>query len=308
MNEESSQKEVQAKAPEGAQSTVPEVSGWRTGLSEELQESKSLQSFGDVNALAKAFIDTKRMQGNSIHLLGDDATPEQRATQMREILGKVAQALPGDEAYNVIKDKMPDAFDDGMAQAILNANRPEDINGYGAPEGIDTPDEAWRQIAFDNSLSDKQSMGMLSALNEHNKSQYEQAVSAYDSSVQALRGEYGAAYEDKYRQAEHAAKAISKKTGVSEHADAFADGVAPPDLIRLYSGIFDSIGSESSDVAKDNTVDNRHNTPDEARKQIAEINNNKEHEYWTALGGTDRRKQLDDMMLSLMGEANRKVA
>lgn len=52
---------------------------WRANLPPELQAEKSLESFKDVGALAKGFVETKRMVGKGLDVPGKDAKPEQIA-------------------------------------------------------------------------------------------------------------------------------------------------------------------------------------------------------------------------------------
>lgn len=52
---------------------------WRASLPVELQAEKSLESFKDVGALAKGFVETKRLVGRAGEFPGPDAKPEQIA-------------------------------------------------------------------------------------------------------------------------------------------------------------------------------------------------------------------------------------
>lgn len=51
-------------------------SDWRASLPPELQAEKSLESFKDVGALAKSFVETKRMVGKGVEVPPADAKPE----------------------------------------------------------------------------------------------------------------------------------------------------------------------------------------------------------------------------------------
>ncbi|HXG17176.1 MAG TPA: hypothetical protein VNK50_13070 [Calidithermus sp.] len=50
---------------------------WRAALPEELRRDKSLESFRDIAALAKSYIETKRLVGASVRLPGPEAKPEE---------------------------------------------------------------------------------------------------------------------------------------------------------------------------------------------------------------------------------------
>src|SRR5256885_6120890 len=52
-------------------------SDWRSALPDDLRTEPTLASFKDVSTLAKSFVDTKRMVGDSIRLPKSDASPEE---------------------------------------------------------------------------------------------------------------------------------------------------------------------------------------------------------------------------------------
>lgn len=66
-------------APETAAAATP-VPSWRDSLPEDLKADKSLESFKDVGALAKSFVETKKLVGQkALAVPGDGATPEEKA-------------------------------------------------------------------------------------------------------------------------------------------------------------------------------------------------------------------------------------
>jgi len=276
---------------------------WRSGLSEDTRGNESIKNFGDVDALAKAFIETKRMQGNSVHLLGEDASAEQRANQMMELASKIGTAVPGEDAYKIMQDKLPEMFNNEMANAIVAANRPEEYQKYTTPEGIEDVGDQWMKIAFDSNLTDAQNSAMLKNLNEQTVAANTEFQVQHDAALKKLHEDFGSAYDDRRSAAHKAAKMMADKTGVTAFADAFAEGAETSDTFRLFAGIAAALGAEGNSTARDNTMDVHTNTPAEASKAIAEINNNNKHDYWTEPAGTSYRKVLDDKMVRLMGES-----
>lgn len=75
-------------APVDPSPTPPPVVDWRSTLPEELRSEKSLESFRDVAALAKSYVETKKLVGQRVDLKPPtkDSTPEQIAT-WRKALG-----------------------------------------------------------------------------------------------------------------------------------------------------------------------------------------------------------------------------
>lgn len=294
MNEESG---TQTNANPEAQTANPEVTDWRAGISEDLRGAESLANFKDVNDLAKSFLETKKMQGNSIHLLGEGASPEQRAAQMAEVLNKVGTLLPEDEAIGVFNDKLPGALNSDMAQNILNSLKPATAADYTGPEG-QTVDEGWKKMAFDAGLTDGQSRKLLDSLGETNQTMNAGAIEARNARLAEVQAVYGAAYENEYRAASRYAKVIADQTGNLTDVDAFTDGSIDPDKIVLYATLAQNAGQEGNEAGKDQT--NRDvMTPDMAMKELHELQNNPESLLNKAAPGSREQKAMTWRVIQL---------
>lgn len=62
----------QAPTPQGG---AP--ADWRVSLPEDLRGEKTFESIKDVGALAKSYLEIRKMQGNALHLPGEKSTPEE---------------------------------------------------------------------------------------------------------------------------------------------------------------------------------------------------------------------------------------
>jgi len=65
--------------------------GWIASLPTELQSEKSLQSFKDLPALAKSYVEAQKMIGGSIRLPKPDAPPEEREKVIGDIYTKLGR-------------------------------------------------------------------------------------------------------------------------------------------------------------------------------------------------------------------------
>lgn len=156
-------------APEAAPLTLEK---WRDSLPDDLKGSPSLEGVNDVETLAKRFIDTKKMVGaNTVKIPGSDASDEERA-----------------------------AFYDKLG-------RPESPDKYelpqeGLPEGFE-PNEgrltAMREAAHQAGISAQQFAALARADAEYMESEKtafgEQVTQSQQESIDALKKEWGAAFD-----------------------------------------------------------------------------------------------------------------
>ena len=91
-------------------------------------ESSALADFKDINSLAKAFIDTKAMVGNSIRVPSSEAGTEDIKAFHDNLMSKVPGLM-----YK------PDADDsDGITNVLKSLGLPDDQAGYGEVKIDDT--------------------------------------------------------------------------------------------------------------------------------------------------------------------------
>ncbi len=100
----------------------PVVVDWRETLPAELKESPALKDFKDPAALAKSFVETKALVGNSIRRPGPDAGKEAWA----EFRTKVLDGIP--EAIVLPED--PEALKEVEAKVWGKMGRPDKPEGY----------------------------------------------------------------------------------------------------------------------------------------------------------------------------------
>ena len=159
--------QVAESAEPAAQSE--EISDFRASLPEDLREHSALQPIQDVENLAKAYV-------NASSMIGRDKVV---------IPAENSSANDWNEVYTRL-------------------GRPESPDGYqiDAGEGADENMLGWfHQAAHDIGLNNTQAQKLVTAYNELTSSQSEgineNTQLAFDETVKELKGEWGAAFDDK---------------------------------------------------------------------------------------------------------------
>jgi hypothetical protein len=165
----------------------------------ELRDDPSLKDFNDLPALAKSYKEQKAFIGNSIRPPGPDASPEAR----KEFYEKLQKHAP---------DLVPFRDGDAEAEKVVwgRLGRPDKREAYEfkVPDGVDINIEALRDAAEAGGMT----KGQFTKLAEKAVAGAQQAALATSKDREALRTEWGAAYETKLKNA----AAVAQRLGQSE--------------------------------------------------------------------------------------------
>ena len=218
--------------PEAAP-TQQEIDGFVSTLTEDLKSEKSLQSFKDVNSLAKSYV------------------------ELNKAFGKRVTDLTGDE----------------LNEYYAKLGRPESPDQYeiAATGEDDTIAPEMAKIAFENGIS-KDAMKNLSEaysemINEHVKLQESQQLQAQEESIKAIKQEFGSAFESRVKLANDAIREF----GGQELIDTINKHNLgnEPALVKAFSEIGKLIAEDKpvgkQDIAKFGM------TPSEAANKIANL-------------------------------------
>jgi hypothetical protein len=229
---------------------------WMDNLPDELKDNKSLQAVGSLEGLAKAFIDTKATVGNSIRIAGPDATAEAKA----EVYNKVISHMP-----ELMLKPNPDNSEQ-MTEYHRMLGVPENIDGYDAAE-IKLDENIvseLKQLAFKTNMTKKQFQAYAMQMAEMNDYTQQQKEDSRTRMGAELKTEWGMAFEDRY--------AVVEKH-LAENPDLGSIEGMTPGQVRGHYAIATSLRGTSQAHNQPNTPSNTM-TPDEARAQIDEINQN----------------------------------
>ncbi len=170
----------------------------KEGLPEALRDNPTFGKFKTVGDLAKSYAEIESMQGRSLRIPGDEATDEERSA----FNDKVLERAPGLMAR-------PDFDDEEQTRAFYAAlGVPDAADKYVAPEDVKVDDAILadlRQTSHELKLTPSQFTMMATKLARELNAGAEAQQAASDAAEQALKKEWGLAYDQKVKQAERAA-------------------------------------------------------------------------------------------------------
>lgn len=266
-------------------------------LPEDLRGNEALKNFQDPGQLAKSYLELKSYQGNSLRIPGEDAGEEDRKAFIDKLTEKVPNLM-----------LKPD-FAEGNEQAeefFRTLGKPAEAKDYTVPEveGFEVPEdrvEALRTIGHKMNLTKDQFTGIMAAVMEMDKADSEAVEAQIQQDVQALKQEWGAAFDER----KNLVLAVAKHTGAPDRLiDSIANDAAGPDTMKWLLKVSNQFKGEGIQVAGQENQGNGSGamTPTEAQARISEINNNPQHPYWVA-SHPDHKKAMDEMV-KLQGFAN----
>ena len=228
----------------------------------DLLANPALADFKDVNGLAKAFIDTKAMQGQSIRIPSKEASTEDMTTFHTSLREKVPGLMPAPDLTN----------DEAMNALMVSIGRPEKEDGYTIPtvEGVELSDEAataLRKNALESGLTVKQFEKWLTTVFTADIASTTAKKETVQQELQGLRNEWGTAFDSKFAQAVKIAEATGAPPEVVKALKEQTAGVA---TIKWFDGLVGALGSEDFQLA---TLPPGSGgiTPAEARERASEI-------------------------------------
>lgn len=223
---------------------------WMKGLPEDIRNEPSLQKITDIGGLAKGYISAQKM-------LGKDKI--------------------------VIPDKH--ATEDDWKAVYQKLGLPENSEGYQLKYDSEkiTDDEikVVKEGLFKAGLLPHQVQPLFDWYQEHINGQLAQAEKDLEGerqqSVDALKKEWGVAFDQKLNQAQ---TAFSEIASDEERRYINDSGLGnDPRLVRIFSKFYDRFMKEDK-VVGEGTANNGLHTPDGAREEINKILGNTEHPYY----------------------------
>ena len=242
---------------------------WRTGLPAEIAGDASLKDFKDVASLATAYRDTKALVGGSIRVPGPDASPETRA-QFKE---RLRQSAP--ELVEISAD--PEKRKAQRKEILESLGWPKDpakefsleAAGVQLEAGVKLDENELRTLAVELGL-DKDGFAKLAGKTAAAQGA---AIKRAQAEQSVLKGEWGAAYEER----RNMALAALEKTGAPQDVkDAIANGTAPAAVVKWAYGLAKSVGAEAREIGDQKGGARSSMTPTEALARLQEIEGREE--------------------------------
>lgn len=217
------------------------------------EEVKPFAKVGDtdeikpVSQFASDINDAFNWMGNSLRLPGPDADPD----SLKGFQEKVMEKVPG---LSVI----PNAEDqEAMSAHFAKLGRPDAADSYKAPDSVQIDGEQLGQlksIAFKANMTQQQFTDYLTTWNDANTSAVQQSVLAHEEAIATLKGEWGAAYDE--RVAEITAFLKTNATTPPSVIEQLQQGGLPADHVRWLHSIADAVSNEDGQFHQQGSNDN----------------------------------------------------
>lgn len=262
---------------------------WRDSLPSEMQSDAGLQDFSDVGALAKSYLETKSMVGNSIRIPGKDAGDEDRASFTEKLVNSAPNLMVKPDFENPEQSR----------EFYRTVGMPEEATGYTMPsvEGVEFPVERadmLKTMAHEAGISSSQFEKVMTASMQMDVKEAEAIKTAHDEAMTGLKNEWGMAFSDNINKA----VVIAQKTGAPEGLlNAIKNNEAGPEVLKWLHDLSGKFGKEGNEIFDQGDNNVTKITPDEARNKINEINGNRAHPYWnpTDPGNKDAVKKMIEL-------------
>ncbi len=240
--------EVSAEEPVALPSGDTDQNDWRASLPEDIRDNPSLATIGDVNALAKSFVNAQSMIGaDKIAIPGSHAT---------------------DEDWDTVYSKL---------------GRPENPDGYelavnGLPEGQEADDDLvkwYRDAVHEVGLTPGQAQKFLDKYNEMSVGRMgvneADLVAQVQQGERDLRQEYGQAFESRIE----LANAMLDQFGAKEITEIkLADGTALGDHPQVVKAFMEISNYIQNNMGEDSIVGQKNTglvmTPEDAQEKLNE--------------------------------------
>lgn len=249
---------------------------WRDSLPDEIKGEASLSNFTEVSDLAKGYIESKKLQGNSIRIPGEDAGED----DVKAFNEKMLDKLPG----FMMKPNLDNA--EQSADFYRSIGVPVTDDKYGKPEVEEGKTynvakvDAFKKMAHKWNLTDKQFKGlaldMIGVDDGVTAANKELAV----NNLNAVKSKWGEAHADNMKLVNIALVATKAPESMVNSVKTGEAGVETVEWLyavgkQLGGAEGNNFGDEFDEINKKRAM-----SPAEAQDAINEINNNKDHAFW----------------------------
>lgn len=232
-----------------------DLPGWAQSLPEALQGAPHIKGTDSPEAWVQKIQTDAQWRGSSIRIPGEDATPEQRAESAQRLIDKWPEVM------------LKPTNDENAEYVYRALGKPDTAENYRLGEGKQYNGEEGKLkgLAHNLNWTNAQYEAYVDAVSAEEAANLEATQQQLSSDYDALRGEWGAAYDSRYAEV---GKLLS--TAPEHIQQAYKDGILPTsDLRWLYS--LAQMGDESATVTGQETEAPTRITPDEALHQLREV-------------------------------------
>ena len=248
-----------------------EQTSWRDSLPEPLREASFIKAAESPEKAAEEITNAAQYMGNSIRIPGPDAGDE----AMAEFRAKAVEKIPG----LMVLPSMDD--EEAMESVFRSMGKPEKPEDYKLPEieGLEMAAEVAGQLkanAHALGMTQSQLAKMVQSQHEQGAALSEQQQHEFNTAMEALKGEWGSAFDQRKANIQAALKNVDAPEGL---LTALENGTLPASDMRWLHNMADALGSEATEV-KNQQGGERVLTPDEALNQLSELENRADNALW----------------------------
>lgn len=274
MSEEQSALEQPVTASTESAGSSLEPRGLSDMLPEDLRSEASLQSFKDVGALAKSYVHSQRMLGNSIRIPSEDTNPEAKQEfyeRLSKVDGVMLKPNPEDpESMNKFfnslgRPESPDKYD---------LKIPDDVAPFLDQRKVEEYKQLAHRMGMTNEQANVYAQYEVQKLNEYTQ----RLQQGKEQSSKILRDQWGPDYENRMQGAKAAMEVYREKYPDAVNQLLGSEAGNNPALIAMLSEL-GQLHQESGHVGASRAVQYGMSS-DEARDKIAEIMGNPSHPYF----------------------------
>lgn len=241
---------------------------WLQSIPEELRGASFIKPGEDgkskpLSQVVSDLNDAAQYMGNSLRIPGPDAGTDDIAKFHERVMEKI----PGLMATPNLEDP------DSLNQTFAKLGRPDGADGYKAPDDVTMDADQLGQlkaIAHKSNLTQKQFADYLANWSEADTGARDQAAAKHQEAVSALKGEWGAAYDDRVQEIGAFLKTNSATPPYV--LEALEAGTLPAEQVRWLHAIADAVGNEDGQFHQQEGDGGAPLVgPEEARARVSEI-------------------------------------
>jgi hypothetical protein len=211
-----------------------EAKAWHEGLPPELVAAPFIRGADSLEAALADITRAAELQGNSIRVPGPDADDTARA----EFYASIVEKAPG-------VMRTPDLADQASVDAILTQlGKPAEVSEYAltAVEGLTLSDEKvgeLKKFAHESGLTRKQFDAFMGKMLTQDASNMGAAQTEHDAKLAELKGEWGAAYDQRIAKVN---KMLELTGGEERVTQALADGNLTAAEVKWFYSLSERLG------------------------------------------------------------------
>jgi len=249
-------------------SELPE--NWREDLPEDMRGNGILDTVKTMDNLVKMAIDGRTLATNSVRIPSEDAAADVRAEFQENILQKMPSLMAKPDFEN----------DDNVKALMRSMGLPEESSGYTLPEipeSLQSNMDKLTESAHAAGLTNKQLNAITEGIVSDFKANTDEAYGALEEQKQALKTEWGAAYDQKVETISH----FAKQTGFSEEfVGAIKSGQVDSTNMKAFENVVNGYEGEAVEIGRQPTNPEFIMTPAEADARLNELMGDKDNAYW----------------------------